>query len=367
MKLKNKTKAIKLISSVLIIGSISVGAMSCTKTLATDTPKKEKEMAIPVKVENIEKTTIAVPIRIAGNISATKERRLSFKTGGIIKTINADAGDKVKKGKVLAQLDLKEINQQVLQAKTAVDKAKRDFQRAENLYNDTVTTLEQYQNAKSALDLAISQLNIAEYNLQHSTIYAPTNGIILRKFMEENEITGTGTPIFYFASATESWKMTTGISDKDVVKLKFGDNASITIDAYPNKKLNAKVSQIANAPDLTTGLFEVELSIENTSLNLKPGFFAKGDIFPSEKIACYKFPVNAVQEGVGNTITFFTFNDKTNKAQKEETTVLFLMQDYLYVNSINSLTSAMVITHSQKELRHNDYVIVNNNQLANSN
>lgn len=364
--LNNKTTRFQQIGILFIALGFTVFAVSCTQTMATDNANEKTQNAIPVKIESLERTSISIPVHISGNISANKESRLSFKTGGIIKTINVDAGDKVKQGAILAQLDLKEINQQVLQAKTGLEKAERDFHRIENLFKDTVATLEQYQNAKSALDLAKSQLNIAEYNLKHSTIYAPSHGIILRKFMEENEITGTGTPIFYFASASDSWKMTTGISDKDLVKLNLGDKASILTDAYPTQPLQANVTQIGNAPDITTGLFEVELSIESTALNLKPGFFAKGKILPSDKISCYKLPVDAVQEGIGNTITFFSYNEKTKQAIKNETTVLFLQNDYLYVNSKNNFPTAMVITQSQKELRHNDFVQISNAQLANN-
>ena len=325
---------------------------------------QKQKKAIPVTTTSISKEAISLPIHISGNIVASKESRLSFKTGGIIEKINADAGDEVQARQVLAQLDLKEINEQVRQARVGVEKAERDFRRIENLYKDEVTTLEQFQNAKSALEVARANLNIAEYNLRHSVIHAPTNGIILRKFMEENEITGTGNPIFYFASAEDSWKLTVGVSDKDIVKLKLGDDAEITTDAYPNKPLRGTISKIGNAPDLSTGLYEIELSLENTLLNLKPGFFAKGLIYPSDKIACYKIPIDAAQEGAGNKVIYFTYDENSQKAIKNETEVLFLHNNYLYVDNNSVNENSYVIVDRQKELKHFDKVTATPKRLV---
>jgi multidrug efflux system membrane fusion protein len=257
---------------------------------------------------------------------------------------------------VLAQLDLNEINQQVLQAKVGLEKAQRDFKRVENLYNDTVTTLEQLQNATSALDVAQATLNIAQYNLKFSTITAPSNGIIMMKFMEENEITGPGIPVFYFASDEDTWKMNVGVSDKNVVKLQMGNQAEIVTDAYPNRNVFASISKIANAPEQTTGLYEVELSLENTGLELKPGFFARGELIPSHEINCYKIPVDAIQEGFGNTVSFFVYENKTGRAVKKESEALFLHNEFVYVNMPLADANLQVITKKQKELKNLDKV-----------
>lgn len=328
---------------------------SCTPSMATDSNEKETDK-IPVHVAEIIREEIAIPVRISGSISPSKESRLSFKTGGIIREIRVNEGDKVKKGALLAQLDLKEINQQVLQAEVAYQKAYRDFNRTSNLYRDTVATLQQLQNAKSALEVAQANVNIANYNLRHSSIYAPADGIILKKFMEENEITGTGTPVFYFAPSDDNWRMVVGVTDKNIVNLTLDNRATIFTDAYPNHALRAEVSKIANAPEINTGLYEVELSVDANDLKLKPGFFARGDIMPSEKVACSKFPVDAVNEGIGRKVSFFLYDDKLNLAIRAEGEVIFLDEDYVYVNAINHDTISRVITRAPAVLKHLDAV-----------
>ncbi len=360
-------KRLKFINHPLVVTFQFMGTVilfsslySCQKTIASKLDNNQKN-SIPVEVVETSIEKLSVPIHVSGTISAEKEMRLSFKTGGIIKSIYVDEGGKVNKGKLLAQLDMKEINQQVLQANVALDKAQRDYQRVENLHKDTVATLEQLQNAKSALEVAEATMNIAKYNQKYSSIKAPDKGIILKKFMEENEITGPGTPVFYFASAEDTWKMIVGIADKDIVKLKCGDNAKITTDAWPDKPLNATISRIANAPELYTGLYEVELSISNRGLHLKPGFFARGEIYPDETLTCRKIPVDAVQEGVGKSITYYIYDESTSMAIKAESEVVYLKGGYVFTKLSNS-ERMKVITSKPKEIKDNDRVIAK--QLA---
>ncbi|MDA3890893.1 MAG: efflux RND transporter periplasmic adaptor subunit [Salinivirgaceae bacterium] len=350
---KKQMNTIRISALAVSLLALAVSFQSCTQTLAT---AEKKDLAIPAEATKVFRESVALPIHVSGLIRANKESRLSFKTGGIIKKLNVDEGDKVKAGDVLAQLDLNEINQQVLQAKVGLEKAQRDFKRVENLYNDTVTTLEQLQNATSALDVAQATLNIAQYNLKFSTITAPSNGIIMMKFMEENEITGPGIPVFYFASDEDTWKMNVGVSDKNVVKLQMGNQAEIVTDAYPNRNVFASISKIANAPEQTTGLYEVELSLENTGLELKPGFFARGELIPSHEINCYKIPVDAIQEGFGNTVSFFVYENKTGRAVKKESEALFLHNEFVYVNMPLADANLQVITKKQKELKNLDKV-----------
>ena len=103
--------------------------------------------AIAVKLQPVTTTQYAPVLKYSGSMASTAEARLSFKIGGIISKIYVKEGDHVVKGQLLATLDLTEINAQVQQATQNAEKAQRDVTRARNLYNDTVATLEQLQNA----------------------------------------------------------------------------------------------------------------------------------------------------------------------------------------------------------------------------
>ena len=128
-------------------------------------------------------------------------------------------GREVSAGEVLAVLDLSEISAQVSQADIGLEKALRDMNRARNLYKDSVVTLELFQNAKSAYELAVAQKQIADFNLQHSRIKAPSDGKIMKILVETNEVIGPGYPAILFASTENDWVVRTPLTDKDIVKL----------------------------------------------------------------------------------------------------------------------------------------------------
>ena len=130
-------------------------------------PEKEvtENKALQVKLWKVEVREYKIPVRAVGMLSTTTEMKLGFKTGGIVRRVNTKEGASVKRGEVLAVLDLSEIDAQVNQARIGLDKAERDLNRARNLYQDSVATLEQYQNANSAFELAQSQKRVADFNL----------------------------------------------------------------------------------------------------------------------------------------------------------------------------------------------------------
>ena len=145
-----------------------------------------------------------------------------------------EEGDKVRKGQLLATLNLTEINLQVAQYKEGLQKAKRDFQRAENLYKDSIATLEQKQNAETALVMAKQNLDIAKYNQNFSAIYSTVDGVVVRKMQNEGEIVSVGTPLFFInATGDRDWVLKIGVADKDWVRVEEGNPAEIQLDAYP--------------------------------------------------------------------------------------------------------------------------------------
>ncbi|MBK8884570.1 MAG: biotin/lipoyl-binding protein [Bacteroidales bacterium] len=107
-------------------------------------------------------------VQSSGQFTTDDETMLSFKTGGIVDRIYVKEGDKIRKGQLLATLDLTEISSQVNQSQIAYEKAARDYNRIENLQKDSVASLEQLQNSKTGLELAKQQLAAAKFNLQYS-------------------------------------------------------------------------------------------------------------------------------------------------------------------------------------------------------
>ncbi len=297
--------------------------------------KKEQkpDNIIPVKIIKLKKEKVHKAIDVSGNFTTNDETYLSFKTGGIVKSIFVNEGDKVKKGQLLAVLELNEIQAQVSQAKSGYEKALRDFNRAQNLYKDSVATLAQMQDAKTGLNVAAEQLTIAKYNLNHSEIRAIDDGYILKKFVNEGQLVNQGMPVFQTNGVVkDGWILKAGISDHDWAVVKIGDKALVQSDVNPSQNIEAYVLRKSEGVDPYSGTFYVELKIRNgQKVNIASGLFGKAEIFPEYSAEMWAAPYQSILDGDGNTgYVFATNNMKT--AKKVKVNIFALEKDKVYIN-----------------------------------
>ncbi len=277
---------------ILIISSL-------TFACGNDPPVTDTRSEYRVRVARVTPGMISIPVHTAGILSFSEELKLSFKTGGIVASVNVKEGDHVKKGDLLASLDLSEIKANVGQAQNGYEKTLRDLERVENLYRDSVVTLEQKQNSTTALNIAKSTLEIAKFNLTHSSITAPANGIILKQLARQNEMVSPGYPVFLFGSSGKLWKIKSNLSDRDIVKVNPGDSAAVRFDAYPEVEFRAVVGQVGGITDPYTGTIEIELLLQDPGYRLVSGFVAEVDVFPAGKKEYLTIPLGSIVEADG--------------------------------------------------------------------
>jgi RND family efflux transporter MFP subunit len=316
------------ISTLFVLG---VGMSNCGSNIAKENDVDEN--SVSVRMASVESQVINKPILASGLVASTSEARLAFKTGGVIDRIFVKEGQTVVQGQLLATLNLTEINAQVNQAKEGVAKAERDLNRVKNLYTDSVATLESYQNANTAYTVAKQNLQIASFNQNYSEIRSPLTGKVLRKILNEGEIVSPGSPVF-FVSATQSndWVINVGLADRDWARLKIGDKAKISLDAYPDQELEAYVNQLAETADPMTGTFEVELAIKpNSNVKLATGLMASVEIIPAQNKAQNLIPLEALVESSGKTGFVYTIDDKKT-ARKVPVRVAFIANDKVVIN-----------------------------------
>jgi len=279
-------------------------------------PKEAAEPVVAIETIRITDTIIVIEVRTAGKLASKSESKLSFKTGGIIQKIMVDEGQSVRKDQLLAQLNLEEINSRVSQAELALKKAERDYGRAENLYRDSVVTLEQFENAGTALEVARSNARIANFNLQYSTIRAPAYGKILKRIAESNEIIAPGHPVFLFASTGSDWVVRANLTDRDIVRVRMRDSAHVRFDAYPGELFTGVISEIGTSADPYTGTYEVEVRMTRRPETLVSGFIAKVDIFPAALEKHVVIPVESLIDGTGLTGYVLVLKDQQPERRK---------------------------------------------------
>jgi RND family efflux transporter MFP subunit len=305
-----------------IIAATAVMLTSCNgNTKAADVVDE----AIAVKVQPVTTTQYAPLLKYSGSMASTAEARLSFKIGGIISKIYVKEGDHLVKGQLLATLDLTEINAQVQQASQGVEKVQRDVNRVKNLYNDTVATLEQVQNANTQLQVAEESLRIARFNQQYAQIRATESGTILKKLMNEGEFAAAGSPVFEFnGTAGNDWVIRFGVSDKDWAVLKKGDKAAVDIDAYPNKTFTGIITEIAQGADVASGTYEIEVKVLPGNARFAAGLFSTVRLQPASEQTVTMVPVEALTEATDKTGYVYTVNADGKTVTKNKVTIAFL-------------------------------------------
>lgn len=276
---------------------------------------------IPVRIIPLDQQTGNAAIALSGQFTTDDEVLLSFKTGGIINQVLVKEGDPIKKGQLLATLNLTEINAQVQQARLSLEKAERDHKRTQNLYSDSVATLEQLQNTRTALQLAQQQLNLVSFNRKFSEIHAPQDGFILKKLADAGQQVSPGTAVLQ-SNGEGKWMLKAAVSDQEWALLKLNDKAKIQIASLPGESFEGTVSRKSEGADAATGTFAVYITLTGKRpQSIAAGMFGKAVVNPSGYASgSWKIPYEALLDGNGSSGYVFITNDD-KKAEKKMVTI----------------------------------------------
>ena len=279
----------------------------------------------------------AARLHFHGAIASRDEIRLSFKVGGVIRQLAVNAGDSVRRGQLLAAIDLAEIDAQVAQVQQLADKAARDLQRGERLRSDEVISLEQLQNLRTQSETVAAQLRAARFNQSYARITAPADGTVLRRLAEEHELVPAGQPVLVFGTSGRGYILKAAIADRELVQLQVGDEAQVRLDAAPGVAIAATVSELTRAADPATGLFPIELKLAPTTLTLASGMVGEAVLQPASGRSAgsagslVRLPASALVAADGNHATVFIAVG--DRARKREVQVAFIDGDDVAINS----------------------------------
>lgn len=339
---------IKIIIPTIAIATaiaLSLNMQSCTDSSGKGNVPRNSE-PIPVRIVELKKSSGTHVIKTSGQLTTDDETILGFKTSGIVSSILVKEGDFVKKGQLLATLDLREINALVSQARHGYEKAKRDFRRVQNLYKDSVVTLEQLQNAETGLAVAKEQLEAAEFNRSFSSIHANATGYILRKFINPGQVVDVGDPILLTNGAAEGkWILKIGVSDKQWSTINLRDKAKVTVDAFPNRTFDGVVKRKWETSDPQTGAFTIELEVKNENARFASGMFGAAELSSDTAQPSWSVPYEAVLDANDNEGFVFVTNDN-KKAVKRPVIIESFNGNTIRISKGLENSSALIISGS---------------------
>lgn len=290
-----------LLGATALLAGIG-GCSSKSSAGATSAPRHTVHVAI------VQVAPLGQSLRAVGLLAPKDQARLAFKVGGYIDAIHIEEGQRVKAGQLLAELKRTEIDALLSQARQSSAKAKRDLARAKSLYADGVATLEQVEDLTTASEVASAAERAAGFNAQHAEIRAPGDGVVLQKLADANELVQAGQPVLSLGKAGRGWVVRLGLADRDIVRMRSGDAASIDFDAWPGQRFLGQVGMISSAADPATGTFTLEVPVEPGEFRFVQGLVAKVVLTPHGTPLVPVVPIQALIEANGDEAGVFVLD-----------------------------------------------------------
>lgn len=280
---------------VALAGAVVVGVVVVLATRKADRPAEPPAGSEPPVVA-APKAGDAV-LTVSGYVIPRERIELSPKFQGTVKWMGVKKGDAVKKGDVLVRLNDEEFRARLLEAQGRVGLAEANLANAEinlkrqiNLAKDNVESERAVDDARRARDAAVAelttakgQLALAQTYLDWCTIRAPIDGIVLEKLVDENELVvpqsfggsrGPSTALVSLADLNDL-QVEIDLNEADLNRVHLKQKCRISPEAYPDKKYEGFVAEIAPEANRQKGTLQVKVQIEKPDRYLTPELTAK--------------------------------------------------------------------------------------------
>lgn len=253
---------------------------------------------------------------------------------GKLEKLYVKVGDRVQKGQILAIVEHKDLLANVKrneaakkEAEANLEWAKANYERLKKLYREGIVTADELDLAKKSLDLAeaqlesaTSQLEYSKVQLSYATVTAPISGIIGTVSTQEGETVAASfsAPTFVTILNLDELEVDAYVDEVDIGKIKLGQKASFTVDAYPEKVFNAEVEAIYPDAEIRDNVvyYAVILNIEkNFEEILRPQMTASVTIHLEELQDVLAIPSKAIRKENGNSFVMLKEGEKITKRQ----------------------------------------------------
>ncbi|MGD2029307.1 MAG: efflux RND transporter periplasmic adaptor subunit [Desulfobacterales bacterium] len=276
------------------------------------TPKND--VSLQYKAAQVQKGNLIVTVTATGELEPVNQVDVGTEVSGTIETVTVNHNDRVTAGQVLAKLDTDTLEAQVLKSQAALESARANLldaqastvearnelkrlQHVHKLSEGKVPSRHDLDTAEAALKRAQAEeasaqaqiseakatLRVDQTNLSKAVIRSPIDGIVLERKVEPGQTVAASleTPVmFILAEDLAQMELHVDVDEADVGQVKEGQEATFTVDAYPDRIFSARITEVRYAPQTEEGVvtYETLLSADNSDLSLRPGMTATADI-----------------------------------------------------------------------------------------
>lgn len=294
-------------------------------------PPATEDAPAPVRVVPVAMEVLAHPVTAPGTLGFRDEIPLSFSIGGVIQGIEVDQGDPVRAGQTLGTLEPVEIDAAVTRARSALEKAERDLARMTRLYADSVVARSSLQDAGTAAEVARAELDAALFSRRDAAIRAPAEGSIVRRTADPGSRVGANTPILILGTGGASL-VRAGLVDRDVLRVRVGDEAVVRFDALPGETFQGRVERVGAAADPGTGTYPVEVALVDAT-GLRAGMVGRVEIRTGAGVPVAVIPVDALLDADGASGAVLVLSPDGSRVERRTISLALLREDRVAVSA----------------------------------
>lgn len=250
-------------------------------------------------------------VTATGTIEPVTSVDVGTQVSGIVSHIYVDYNSPVKKGQVIARLDMENLESELSGAQanlrsaranlksmqSALEYQKANYERYTNLFEKGLISANEYEQARLSHEQALrsceqarqtvsqqtEMVKRARTNLDYATITSPIDGVVLSKEVEEGQTVAASfnTPtLFKIAQDLTDMRVIADVDEADIGQVKEGLPVTFTVDAYPDDTFRGEVTQVRQQATTESNVvtYQVVISAPNTELKLKPGLTASVNI-----------------------------------------------------------------------------------------
>ena len=267
----------------------------------------------PVEIAVAELGRAARFIAATGTVEPVRTVGINSQVSGALLRVTVEEGSVVPAGAVLAQIDSRELEAQLASATASLEVAKRAAERSQQLRNQQINTIAEYERDQAAYAAARSTHEQLQTRLGYATVRAPVGGVVLDKRIETGDIVSPQTRLFTIGDVS-TLVVRVPVSELDVMGLKPGDAVDVTLAALPGQPVQGRIRRVFPAADTVTRLVPVEVALSGAAARrVRPGFLARVNIALNPRDNVLMVPAGALLQDPNGSVVYLVQGGKATR------------------------------------------------------
>ena len=331
------------ISIAIVVSLLALSA--CSEQSAPS-----KETIRPIAWTEVKAHALTQMRRLAGTTAAVEKASLSFLVGGKVSTVAVKLGQSFKQGDVLATLDQRSftLNYQSAQAKleqarSALNETQNEYQRYKELVAKGLVSQSGFDNAEAAyrsarsnVDVAQSQVDLAQKDRQDSTLRAPYDGVITKRIVEPSQQISPGQSVFEI-EGKGGLEVQVLVPEGLIQQLTDGMSVPVHFPAAPEVNLTGVISEVGTRAE-TANAFPITLLLYGSPPELRAGMTAEVDITYTRKTHLNTnhetviVPLSALGAGQKQSQFVFVYHSDSQMVHKRQVVADNVLGNQVYIS-----------------------------------